>query len=117
MALGLLRALHGHGRRVPEDVSVVGFDDIPEASSFLPPLTTLHQDFAEVGRLCVQAVLRKVRQEVGGGHHAGAGAAGAEREHGAAATGALKGASVDGVPSVVEESTTPVGRDVGVRDS
>lgn len=63
MALGLLRALHGHGRRVPEDVSVVGFDDIPEASSFLPPLTTLHQDFAEVGRLCVQAVLRKVRQE------------------------------------------------------
>ncbi len=63
MALGLLRALHEHGRRVPEDVSVVGFDDIPEASSFLPPLTTLHQDFAEVGRLCVQAVLRKVRQE------------------------------------------------------
>ncbi|MEU1079539.1 LacI family DNA-binding transcriptional regulator [Streptomyces sp. NPDC005908] len=63
MALGLLRALHEHGRRVPEDVSVVGFDDIPEASSFLPPLTTLHQDFAEVGRLCVQAVLRKMRQE------------------------------------------------------
>ncbi len=63
MALGLLRALHEHGRRVPEDVSVVGFDDIPEASSFLPPLTTLHQDFAEVGRLCVRAVLRKMRQE------------------------------------------------------
>ncbi|MCC9689933.1 LacI family DNA-binding transcriptional regulator [Streptomyces sp. MNU103] len=63
MALGLLRALHEYGRRVPEDVSVVGFDDIPEASSFLPPLTTLHQDFAEVGRLCVRAVLRKMRQE------------------------------------------------------
>ncbi|MEU3033401.1 LacI family DNA-binding transcriptional regulator [Streptomyces griseoaurantiacus] len=63
MALGLLRVLHEHGRRVPEDVSVIGFDDIPEASSFLPPLTTLHQDFAEVGRLCVQAVLRKMRQE------------------------------------------------------
>ncbi len=62
MALGLLRALHERGRRVPEDVSVIGFDDIPEASSFLPPLTTLHQDFAEVGRLCVQAVLRKMRQ-------------------------------------------------------
>ncbi len=63
MALGLLRALHEAGRRVPEDVSVIGFDDIPEAGSFLPPLTTLHQDFAEVGRLCVQAVLRKMRPD------------------------------------------------------
>jgi DNA-binding LacI/PurR family transcriptional regulator len=62
MALGLLRALHEHGRRVPEDVSVVGFDDIAEANSFQPPLTTLHQDFPEVGRLCVAAVLRKMRQ-------------------------------------------------------
>ncbi|MFM9443274.1 LacI family DNA-binding transcriptional regulator [Streptomyces acidiscabies] len=63
MALGLLRALHESGRRVPGDVSVIGFDDIPEASSFLPPLTTLHQDFAEVGRLCVRAVLRKMRHD------------------------------------------------------
>jgi DNA-binding LacI/PurR family transcriptional regulator len=63
MALGLLRAFHERGRRVPEDVSVIGFDDIAEASSFLPPLTTLHQDFAEVGRLCVEAVLRKMRQD------------------------------------------------------
>ncbi|MFH9548235.1 LacI family DNA-binding transcriptional regulator [Streptomyces sp. NPDC017435] len=63
MALGLLRALHEGGRRVPQDVSVIGFDDIPEAGSFLPPLTTLHQDFAEVGRLCVQAVLRKMRPD------------------------------------------------------
>ncbi|MDX5568185.1 LacI family DNA-binding transcriptional regulator [Streptomyces sp. ID05-04B] len=63
MALGLLRALHEGGRRVPEDVSVIGFDDIPEASSFLPPLTTLYQDFAEVGRLCVRAVLRKMRPD------------------------------------------------------
>nr|WP_181139447.1 LacI family DNA-binding transcriptional regulator [Streptomyces sp. Ru71] len=63
MALGLQRALHEHGRRVPEDVSVVGFDDIPEAAHFLPPLTTVHQDFAEVGRLCVEAALSKVRGE------------------------------------------------------
>ncbi|MGW7281425.1 LacI family DNA-binding transcriptional regulator [Streptomyces sp. NPDC054844] len=62
MALGLLRALHERGRRVPEDVSVVGFDDIPEAGSFLPPLTTVHQDFAEVGRRCVEGVLHQVRQ-------------------------------------------------------
>ncbi|WP_162467068.1 LacI family DNA-binding transcriptional regulator [Streptomyces cavernae] len=63
MALGLLRALHERGRRVPEDVSVIGFDDIPEAGSFLPPLTTVHQDFAEVGRRCVEGVLRQMRQE------------------------------------------------------
>jgi Transcriptional regulators len=45
MALGLLRALGEQGRRVPEDVSVVGFDDIPEAAFFRPPLTTVRQDF------------------------------------------------------------------------
>ncbi|MEU1132031.1 LacI family DNA-binding transcriptional regulator [Streptomyces sp. NPDC005900] len=62
MALGLLRALHERGREVPRDVSVIGFDDIPESGSFLPPLTTVHQDFAEVGRRCVEGVLRQVRQ-------------------------------------------------------
>jgi len=61
MALGVLRALHNQGRRVPEDISIVGFDDVPESSSFLPPLTTVHQDFAEVGRLCVEGVLRQIR--------------------------------------------------------
>jgi DNA-binding LacI/PurR family transcriptional regulator len=45
---------------VPEDVSVVGFDDIPEAASFLPPLTTVHQDFPEVGRRCVEQLLRQI---------------------------------------------------------
>ncbi|MFF7359252.1 substrate-binding domain-containing protein [Streptomyces sp. NPDC008125] len=67
MALGLLRALHERGRRVPEDVSVVGFDDISEAGSFLPPLTTVHQDFAEVGRRCVEGVLHQMRRS-GPGH-------------------------------------------------
>ena len=65
MALGVLRALHDAGRRVPDDVSVVGFDDITEAASFLPPLTTVHQDFAGVGRRCVQRVLGQLRD-----HHA-----------------------------------------------
>lgn len=62
MALGLLRALHERGRRVPRDVSVVGFDDISEAGSFQPPLTTVHQDFGEVGRRCVAGVLHQMRQ-------------------------------------------------------
>ncbi|HEY3481785.1 MAG TPA: substrate-binding domain-containing protein, partial [Streptomyces sp.] len=63
MALGVLRALHEAGRRVPEDVSVVGFDDIPEAAWYLPPLTTVHQDFSEVGRRCVEQLLRQIRTE------------------------------------------------------
>ncbi|WP_432166944.1 LacI family DNA-binding transcriptional regulator [Streptomyces sp. bgisy031] len=62
MALGLLRALEERGRKVPEDVSVIGFDDIPDSGSFQPPLTTVHQDFAEVGRRCVESALRQVRQ-------------------------------------------------------
>jgi DNA-binding LacI/PurR family transcriptional regulator len=49
MALGALRALHEGGRRVPEDVSIVGFDDIPESAFFTPPLTTVRQDFLEMG--------------------------------------------------------------------
>jgi DNA-binding LacI/PurR family transcriptional regulator len=60
MALGAMRALHELGRRIPADVSVVGFDDMEEARSFWPPLTTVRQDFAAVGRLSVQKLLRKV---------------------------------------------------------
>jgi len=60
MALGVMRALREAGRRVPEDVSVVGFDDLPDAGDYAPPLTTVHQDFHEVGRLCVDLALRQV---------------------------------------------------------
>ncbi|MEV4415991.1 LacI family DNA-binding transcriptional regulator [Catellatospora sp. NPDC049609] len=60
MALGVLRALHERGRSVPGEVSVVGFDDIADATSFIPPLTTVHQDFAEVGRRCVQGILHQI---------------------------------------------------------
>ncbi|MFC8592319.1 LacI family DNA-binding transcriptional regulator [Streptomyces atroolivaceus] len=63
MALGLLRALRERGRVIPDDVSVIGFDNIPEAGSYMPPLTTVHQDFAEVGRLCVEGVLRRMRHD------------------------------------------------------
>ncbi len=56
-ALGVIRGLHDAGRRVPEDVSVVGFDDTPESGYFLPPLTTIRQDFGEVGRRSVHLLL------------------------------------------------------------
>jgi DNA-binding LacI/PurR family transcriptional regulator len=60
MSLGLLRALHEAGRRVPEDISVVGFDDIPEAAYLTPPLTTIRQDFAEVGRRSLNLMLAQL---------------------------------------------------------
>jgi DNA-binding LacI/PurR family transcriptional regulator len=59
MALGILRALHEHGRRVPEDVSVVGFDDLPEAAYFTPPLTTVRQQFDVLGQT-IMSLLERV---------------------------------------------------------
>ncbi|MDG6107664.1 substrate-binding domain-containing protein [Dactylosporangium aurantiacum] len=62
MAIGVLRAFHEHGISVPGDVSVSGFDDIPEAAYLNPPLTTIRQDFDEVGRACVAMLLRHLRR-------------------------------------------------------
>jgi DNA-binding LacI/PurR family transcriptional regulator len=64
MALGLLRRLHETGREVPRDLSVVGFDDIPEAAYFTPPLTTVRQDFTELGRRCLRMLVERIE----GGH-------------------------------------------------
>lgn len=58
MALGVLHALRDSGLDVPGDVSVVGFDDIPEAAHFWPPLTTVRQDYLELGQQCVARLLR-----------------------------------------------------------
>lgn len=60
MALGALRAFHEAGLRVPEDVSVVGFDDIPEAAYFAPPLTSVRQDFSELGRRGIAQLLERI---------------------------------------------------------
>ena len=61
MALGLLHACRDLGLDVPGDVSVVGFDDIPEAAHFQPPLTTVVQDFAQLGRRAVATLLAELR--------------------------------------------------------
>ena len=63
MALGLLNALHDEGIAVPGEVSVVGFDDVPEAAYYTPPLTTVRQDFSELGRRGVELVLARLRGE------------------------------------------------------
>ncbi len=62
MSIGLLHALADAGIRVPDEASVIGFDDIPESEHFAPPLTTMRQDFADLGERMLAAVL----QEVGG---------------------------------------------------
>ncbi|MCR6483936.1 substrate-binding domain-containing protein [Amycolatopsis sp. OK19-0408] len=56
MALGLLAAFAEAGMRVPRDAHVVGFDDIPEAAYFAPPLTTVRQDFVAAGRRTLAAL-------------------------------------------------------------
>ena len=56
-ALGLLRAAHKLGLRVPEDLSVVGYDDLPLASWVGPPLTTVRQPLAEMGAAATQILL------------------------------------------------------------
>lgn len=61
MALGAISALRVSGLHVPNDVSVVGFDDIPEAAYFDPPLTTVRQDFDRVGKQSVQYVLDMIQ--------------------------------------------------------
>ncbi|MEO6117153.1 MAG: LacI family DNA-binding transcriptional regulator [Pseudolysinimonas sp.] len=60
MALGLIHGLADVGRRVPHDVSVVGFDDVPEARFYLPALTTVRQDFEQVGRVAVESLIRQI---------------------------------------------------------
>jgi DNA-binding LacI/PurR family transcriptional regulator len=69
MALGLLRAFHEAGVDVPGQVSVVGFDDVPEAAYFTPPLTTVRQDFDEVGRAALQLLLEQMADVAQGERH------------------------------------------------
>ncbi|GAA2527701.1 MULTISPECIES: LacI family DNA-binding transcriptional regulator [Streptomyces] len=63
MALGAIEALRRRGLRVPEDMSVVGFDDLPEVRWSAPPLTTVRQPLADMGKLAVRTVLRLTRDE------------------------------------------------------
>ncbi|MFB4354057.1 LacI family DNA-binding transcriptional regulator [Microbacterium sp. LS_15] len=60
MALGLLRALADAGRRVPDDVAVIGFDDVPDAANYRPPLTTIRQDFEALAQRAVELLVGEI---------------------------------------------------------
>jgi DNA-binding LacI/PurR family transcriptional regulator len=64
MAIGAIRAFEEQGIRVPDEISIVGFDDIPEAGFIRPPLTTIKQDFAKLGRLSVQCLADQLNGKV-----------------------------------------------------
>src|SRR5260370_5955045 len=63
MAFGAMRALRQSGRRVPDDVAIVGFDDLPASAMTHPPLTTIRQPLYEMGRAAASMVMAAVRGE------------------------------------------------------
>lgn len=63
MALGALGVLHRAGIRVPHDIAIVGFDNIPESEFFLPPLTTVYQQVIEIGRVAVQELFERIEAD------------------------------------------------------
>jgi DNA-binding LacI/PurR family transcriptional regulator len=65
MALGAIRALEERSVQIPQDVSLIGFDDIPEAGFFRPPLSTVKQDFAALGRLSIQYLMAEINPGTG----------------------------------------------------
>ncbi|WP_198663843.1 LacI family DNA-binding transcriptional regulator [Jiangella endophytica] len=62
MALGLMLWLHEQGIAIPRDVSVVGYDDVPEAAFFHPPLTTVHLDFQAIGAAAMRSLITMIEQ-------------------------------------------------------
>ncbi|MBN1439258.1 MAG: LacI family DNA-binding transcriptional regulator [Anaerolineales bacterium] len=62
MALGALRALNEAGQRVPEDVALVGFDDLPSAAHLDPPLTTVRQNIQRMGQLAAETLIQIIAE-------------------------------------------------------
>jgi len=64
MALGAIRRLTELGRRVPDDIAVVGFDDIPQAAFAIPSLTTVHQPLYEIGKQSCERLIELIHGKV-----------------------------------------------------
>jgi LacI family transcriptional regulator len=63
MAFGVMEAVRDHGLRIPEDISIVGFDDIPQAASVHPPLTTIRQPLEEMGRAAARLLFEIIENK------------------------------------------------------
>ena len=68
LALGAIRAANELGLRIPADISIVGFDDIPLAPSFPPPLTTVRHDASRAGEVAVELLLKRLQEPAGPVH-------------------------------------------------
>ena len=63
LAIGLISGLNELGLKVPEDVSIIGFDDLPESKFLTPPLTTVRQDFGQLGKRLMTLLLEELAGE------------------------------------------------------
>jgi LacI family transcriptional regulator len=64
VALGLMDVLRELGKEIPRDVSIVGYDDVPQAKAVFPKLTTVHVPFEQMGRTAVRLALERQEREV-----------------------------------------------------
>jgi len=61
MAMGVMDAVRSRGLRIPEDISILGFDDVPQAALVRPALTTVHQPLEQMGRVATQMLLGRLK--------------------------------------------------------
>jgi DNA-binding LacI/PurR family transcriptional regulator len=66
IALGAMTAASQAGRRIPEDLALVGFDNIPQSAYFQPPLTTIDQPLSRMGRMAVEVLIKRIESRRGG---------------------------------------------------
>ena len=60
MAIGAMRALYEAGRKIPDDVAIVGYDDVPAAAYSQPPLTTIRQPMQQVGEVATRLLIELI---------------------------------------------------------
>jgi DNA-binding LacI/PurR family transcriptional regulator len=70
MAIGAIESLSEHGKRVPEDIAIIGYDNIAESAFNSPPLTTMAQDFQMMGARTIEVLIEAINAQHDGKVHA-----------------------------------------------